>query len=142
MPRLCERPWIWASSLSVCTDQVQVATNVEVLSLPNAMYSTESEHPEVAESFAHCLSDMCLTSACAPCMPSPRSDRCRAQVDVDLSPEQFAAKVSRQQARLFLKSDGAFRLANTGRRKFLVNNCQVRDMPCLHAAPRSVQCAL
>lgn len=48
------------------------------------------------------------------------------QVDVDLSPEQFAAKVSRQQARLFLKSDGAFRLANTGRRKFLVNNCQVR----------------
>ena len=49
-----------------------------------------------------------------------------AQVDVDLSPEQFAAKVSRQQARLFLKADGAFRLANTGRRKFLVNNCQAR----------------
>lgn len=48
-----------------------------------------------------------------------------AQVDVDLSPEQFAAKVSRQQARLYLKLDGTFCLTNTGRRKFLVNNCQV-----------------
>ncbi len=57
-----------------------------------------------------------------------------AQVDVDLSPEQFAAKVSRQQARLFLKSDGTFRLANTGRRKFLVNNCQVRDTQQSHFA--------
>ena len=47
------------------------------------------------------------------------------QVDVDLSPEQFAAKVSRQQGRLYLKSDGTFRLTNTGRRKFLVNNTQV-----------------
>ena len=47
------------------------------------------------------------------------------QVDVDLSPEQFAAKVSRQQARLYLKLDGTFCLTNTGRRKFLVNNCQV-----------------
>ena len=44
---------------------------------------------------------------------------------MDLSPEQFAAKVSRQQGRLYLKSDGTFRLTNTGRRKFLVNNAQV-----------------
>ena len=60
-------------------------------------------------------------------------------MDVDLSPEQFAAKVSRQQARLFLKSDGAFRLANTGRRKFLVNNCQAR--PCLFV-PCARLCAM
>ncbi len=53
---------------------------------------------------------------------------CHIQVDVDLSPEQFAAKVSRQQARLYLRHDGTFRLTNTGRRKFLVNNCQVRPL--------------
>lgn len=47
---------------------------------------------------------------------------------MDLSPEQFAAKVSRQQARLYLRPDGTFRLTNTGRRKFLVNNCQVRPL--------------
>ena len=47
------------------------------------------------------------------------------QVDVDLSPELFAAKVSRQEGRLYLKSDGSFRLTNTRRRKFLVNNTQV-----------------
>ena len=52
---------------------------------------------------------------------------------MDLSPEQFAAKVSRQQGRLYLKSDGTFRLTNTGRRKFLVNNTQVallQPPPC------------
>ena len=47
---------------------------------------------------------------------------------MDLSPEHFAAKVSRQQGRLYLRPDGTFRLTNTGRRKFLVNNCQVRPV--------------
>ena len=52
---------------------------------------------------------------------------------MDLSPEQFAAKVSRQQGRLYLKSDGTFRLTNTGRRKFLVNNTQVAVLqPLIH----------
>ena len=75
-------------------------------------------------------------------MSLPHSGTCVAQVDVDLSPEQFAAKVSRQQARLFLKSDGTFRLANTGRRKFLVNNCQVRDTAQVQFAPRSMHRAI
>ena len=61
------------------------------------------------------------------------------QVDVDLSPEHFAAKVSRQQARLYLKSDGVFRLTNTGRRKFLVNNTQV-SCTYVHCIPINVPC--
>lgn len=73
------------------------------------------------------------------CMRRHFSDSSVLQVDVDLSPEQFAAKVSRQQARLYLKSDGVFRLTNTGRRKFLVNNTQVCSTH-VHCIPTTVPC--
>ena len=47
------------------------------------------------------------------------------QVDIDLSSEGDARKVSRQQAHLSLRPDGRFQLKNVGRRTILVNNRQV-----------------
>lgn len=47
------------------------------------------------------------------------------QVDIDLSSEGDARKVSRHQAHLALQPDGKFRLKNVGRRTVLVNNRQV-----------------
>ena len=122
--------------------QMQVDTEVEFLSLLHLMHSIETTQPEAARILpllnTYVLDDsMCFMHALILLVT-----KCGAQVDVDLSPEQFAAKVSRQQARLFLKSDGTFRLANTGRRKFLVNNCQARDQPRPHSASRSVHRAL
>lgn len=47
------------------------------------------------------------------------------QVDVDLSTEGDARKVSRLQAQLSLRPDGKFQLKNIGRRRVLVNNRKV-----------------
>ena len=47
------------------------------------------------------------------------------QVDVDLSTEGDARKVSRLQAQLSLRADGRFQLKNIGRRRVLVNNRKV-----------------
>ena len=49
------------------------------------------------------------------------------QVDVDLSKEGGAGRVSRQQARLALRPDGAFLLTNVGRRRVRVNNAKARS---------------
>ncbi|KAK9908228.1 hypothetical protein WJX75_004568 [Coccomyxa subellipsoidea] len=46
-------------------------------------------------------------------------------VDVDLGREGDASRVSRLQARLALRPDGAFTVTNCGRRKLHVNGCQV-----------------
>ena len=47
------------------------------------------------------------------------------QVDIDLSQEGDARKVSRQQARLALRPDGHFLFTNTGRRTVSVNGIHV-----------------
>ena len=45
---------------------------------------------------------------------------------MDLGREGDASRVSRHQARLALRPDGAFTVTNCGRRKLHVNGCQVR----------------
>ena len=47
------------------------------------------------------------------------------QVDIDLTQEGDAKKVSRQQAQLALHADGQFLLTNIGRRTVCVNGAQV-----------------
>ena len=47
------------------------------------------------------------------------------QVDIDLSEEGDAKKVSRKQAHLSLCADGKFTLANTGRRAISVNGLEL-----------------
>ncbi|EIE21434.1 hypothetical protein COCSUDRAFT_66884 [Coccomyxa subellipsoidea C-169] len=46
-------------------------------------------------------------------------------VDVDLGREGDASRVSRHQARVALRPDGAFAVTNCGRRKLHINGCQV-----------------
>ena len=53
------------------------------------------------------------------------------QVDVDLTQEGNAKKVSRQQAQIALHSDGRFVLKNIGRRTVLVNSRQVVQYCCI-----------
>jgi hypothetical protein len=48
------------------------------------------------------------------------------QEDIDLSKEGNAARVSRQQACLYLRHDGHFYITNTGRRRLSVNGRQVK----------------
>ena len=48
-----------------------------------------------------------------------------SQVDIDLTQEGNAKKVSRQQAQLALHSDGRFVLTNIGRRALSVNGSQL-----------------
>ncbi|KAK9811223.1 hypothetical protein WJX72_000233 [[Myrmecia] bisecta] len=54
-----------------------------------------------------------------------RTTETHGQVDVDLSAEGDARKVSRQQAQLTLMPDGKFLLQNTGRRSLFINGRQV-----------------
>lgn len=54
------------------------------------------------------------------------------QVDVDLGREGDASRVSRHQARVALRPDGAFAVTNCGRRKLHINGCQVRVIKLCH----------
>ncbi|KAK9826514.1 hypothetical protein WJX81_008639 [Elliptochloris bilobata] len=59
------------------------------------------------------------------CVSIGRSTDSHGPVDVDLALEGPAARVSRQQARLVLRSPGRHTLANTGRRALTVDNRRV-----------------
>lgn len=60
------------------------------------------------------------------------------QVDIDLTQEGNAKKVSRQQAQLALHADGRFLLTNIGRRMLLVNGKQVLQHHSIHLGHLSV----
>ena len=60
------------------------------------------------------------------------------QVDIDLTQEGNAKKVSRQQAQLALHADGRFLLTNIGRRTLLVNGNQVVQHHSIHLEHLSV----
>lgn len=79
-----------------------------------------------------CLDSFCLSTSMSKfCMSvyfwNLYSHSCHVwQVDIDLSTEGDARKVSRLQAQLSLRPNGRFQLNNIGRRRVLVNNCKVR----------------
>lgn len=59
-----------------------------------------------------------------------RSSDTKGDVDVDLSKEGAACKVSRLQAQLMLGPGGGFTVTNVGRRAIHANGAPVRSGPC------------
>ena len=90
--------------------------------------ATRSRH-QCHEALAHV--DCCLVHVChacgsgALCSNAPHMRKNTLQVDIDLTQEGDARKVSRQQAHLTLRPDGQFQFTNIGRRTVSVNGTQI-----------------
>lgn len=84
----------------------------------------------------------CCYMACSTVLPIFTSHVCLLlsimQVDIDLTQEGSAKKVSRQQAQLALHVDGRFLLTNVGRRIIHVNGTQIVQHHSIHLEHLSV----
>ena len=82
-----------------------------------------------------CEGDFVLVSSAARSFRSATDDQ---KVDVDLTEEGNASKVSRQQAFIKLRWNGEFVLRNVGKRNIMINNVAVESGRRAALAPHSL----